>query len=144
MKRFDGSLKSPPPPEPVLARLRAICGELPETYEEEAWVGVRWRVRQKTFAHVLMVQGGWPPAYAEASGLQGPACLLTFRTVEKAFEPERFKARPFFRPRWFPDIMGMELVDPIDWKDVRGLVRQSYLRLAPRKLADSVAGPPAR
>lgn len=29
-----------------------------------------------------------------------------------------------------------------DWADVRGLLRQSYLRLAPRKLADSIANRP--
>ncbi|TCO41972.1 hypothetical protein [Dokdonella fugitiva] len=135
MKRFHGGRQAALPPQPVLANLRKICAGLPESCEENAWVGVRWRVRQKTFAHVLMLDEGWPPAYAEASGLQGPACLITFRTVEKAFQPERFNAPPFFRPKWFPDIMGLELDDPIDWADVSELVRRSYLHLAPRKLA---------
>ena len=31
---------------------------LPDAYEEEAWVGTRWRVRKRTFAHVLTVEGG--------------------------------------------------------------------------------------
>ncbi|MGN6520407.1 MAG: hypothetical protein ACTHK2_13375 [Dokdonella sp.] len=138
MKRSHGSRPSPRPPDPVLERLRSICAKLPESHEEDAWVGVRWRVRQKTFAHVLVLQEGWPPAYAEASRLQGPSYLLTFRTVEKAFQPERFNAPPFFRPRWFPDIMGLELADPIDWEDVGTLVRRSYLLLAPRKLAGMI------
>ncbi len=37
----------------ILDRLRARCLALPEAYEEQAWVGTRWRVRGRTFAHVL-------------------------------------------------------------------------------------------
>jgi hypothetical protein len=49
------------PPETV-AKLRSVCIGLPEAYEEEAWVGTRWRIRKRTFAHVLMADSGWPPA----------------------------------------------------------------------------------
>jgi len=115
-----------------------ICHALPESREELAWVGVRWRIRRETYAHVLMVDGGWPPAYAAASGLQGPACLLTFRTGERLFQPERYDGPPFFRPRWFPNIMGRVLDEPVDWDEVAGLVRESYCVLAPRKLAAAV------
>ena len=43
------------PPE-ILDRLRPICPGLPETYEEPAWVGIRWRIRKRTFAHAYE----WP------------------------------------------------------------------------------------
>ena len=59
----------------VLASLRGVCTKLPEAYEEEAWVGTRWRIRKQTVAHVLMIDAGWPPAYAKAAGSAGPlAC----------------------------------------------------------------------
>ena len=51
------------PPE-VVDRLRAICARLPESYEEPAWIGTRWRIRKRTFVHVYTVDDGWPPAYA--------------------------------------------------------------------------------
>ena len=39
-------------PPAVVGRLRVICGELPEAYEEPAWIGLRWRIRRRTFLHV--------------------------------------------------------------------------------------------
>jgi hypothetical protein len=62
------------PPE-IVARLRAVCLGLPEAYEEQAWVGTRWRVRTRTFAHVLTVDAGWPPAYARAAATDGPVTV---------------------------------------------------------------------
>jgi hypothetical protein len=49
-------------PDKVLSRLRSVCLGLPEAHEETAWVGVRWRIRTNTFAHVLVINAGWPPA----------------------------------------------------------------------------------
>ena len=43
-------------PEGIEARLRTICLALPDAYEQQAWVGVRWMVRNKTFAHVLGIE----------------------------------------------------------------------------------------
>ena len=36
----------------ILDRLRPICRRLPDAYEEPAWIGVRWRIRNRTVAHV--------------------------------------------------------------------------------------------
>ena len=121
-----------------MRRLRATCSRLPETYEEPAWVGTRWRIRKKTFAHVLMIAGGWPPAYAEAAATQGLACVLTFRSSLAAFEPDAFRRSPFFRPRWFPDIAGITLDNKTDWDEIAVLVTASYALLAPKKLAQSI------
>jgi hypothetical protein len=46
------------PPGEVVARLAAIATTLPDAHEEDAWTGVRWRVRAKTFAHVMVAQEG--------------------------------------------------------------------------------------
>ena len=40
----------------VVVAASGICMGLPDAYEEEAWTGVRWMVRKKTFAHVLTVE----------------------------------------------------------------------------------------
>ena len=65
-------------PETVAA-LRAVCLALPEAYEEPAWVGTRWRIRTRTFAHVVVIDDGSPPAYARAAGSDGPLTVVTFR-----------------------------------------------------------------
>jgi hypothetical protein len=124
----------PEPPAEVVARLRAICLALPDAYEERAWVGVRWRIRRETFAHVLMVADGWPPAYARAAGAQGPLCVLTFRSGVAELDPRHYADAPFFRPRWWPDIVGLRLDAATDWDAVEALVEGSYRRLAPLKL----------
>ena len=118
-----------------------MCSRLPETREEIAWVGIRWRIRKKTFAHVLMIADAWPPAYAAAAGTHGPACVLTFRSSLAAYEPAAFTKHPFFRPRWFPDIAGVALDKDTDWDEIAALVTASYGALAPRKLAQSLSPP---
>jgi hypothetical protein len=130
-------IKRPGVPEKVLSRLRPICLRLPEAYEETAWVGVRWRIRKSTFAHVLMIGDGWPPAYAKAAGTDGPACVLTFRSLLPEVDDEAFRKHPFFKPVWWPDIAGMTLGDSTDWRDVEMLLVASYRMLAPKRLARS-------
>ena len=121
-------------PQQIATRLRSICLGLPEAREEAAWVGVRWRIRKKTFAHVLMIDGGWPPAYAKAAGSDGPACVLTFRSLLPAVDDEAFRKPPFFKPVWWPDIAGVFLDERTDWDDVSKLIEGSYRVLAPKQL----------
>lgn len=123
-------------PALVLARLREACLAFPDAREEAAWVGTRWRIRQQTFAHVLMVNDGWPPAYAQAAGSNGPLCVLTFRSPLPQLDLHAYTWEPFFRPVWFPDIVGMRLDEAdTDWDEVTGLLRASYRHLAPKALA---------
>jgi hypothetical protein len=68
-------------PLEVVAKLRSVCVALPEAYEEQAWVGTRWRIRKRTFAHVLMIDSGWPPVYARAAGSNGPITVMTFPVI---------------------------------------------------------------
>jgi len=130
----------PEPPEKVVARLRAICLALPDAYEERAWVGMRWRIRRATFAHVLMVADGWPPAYAKAAGSAGPLCVLTFRSAVAALDPRHYADAPFFRPVWWPDIVGLSLTEATDWDEVEGLIHGSYRTLASKALAPKPPG----
>jgi hypothetical protein len=117
-------------PKNLVRRLQRICLELPLAREEPAWVGVRWKIRGKTFAHVLMVSAGWPPAYAKAIASDGPACILTFRSPLPEVDETAFRRRPFFKPVWWPGIAGMFLDAGTDWSEVEKLVTASYRMLA--------------
>ncbi|MBY0321154.1 MAG: MmcQ/YjbR family DNA-binding protein [Reyranella sp.] len=132
------SKRRPEVPKTVLARLRKACLALPETREEQAWVGTRWCVRQETFAHVLMIADGWPPVYARAAGTDGPVCVLTFQSLGPRVDPETFSQAPYFRPRWRPDIVGRVLDSDADWADIAKLLTASYCLLAPKKLSEAV------
>ena len=132
MKASDGAR---PVPHDIVARLRLTCLDLPEASEEQAWTGTRWVVRKKTFAHVLMIDHGWPPAYAKVARGDGPLCVLTFRCAGAARDIPRFARAPFFLPGWWPDIVGVALDEHTDWDDVAALLVTSYRVLAPRQLA---------
>lgn len=119
-------------PEAVEIRLRAVCLALPDAYEERAWVGARWRVRGRTFAHVLGVEID--------SVLR---VVLSFRSGGEELEILRHAGHPFFVLGWGRDAMGMVLDGDTDWDEVRELVTQSYCVLAPKKLVALVDRPSA-
>jgi hypothetical protein len=125
-------------PPDVLHRLRLICLDLPEALEEPAWTGIRWCIDRKNFTHVLIVADGWPPAYARAAGINGPACVLTFRHPSAKLYAPRFASAPFFRPAWWPNIAGMILSNDTDWEEVGELILESYRLLMPRRLASHI------
>ncbi|GLZ30064.1 hypothetical protein Lesp02_22540 [Lentzea sp. NBRC 105346] len=122
-------------------RLREICLALPEAYQEQAWVGTRWCVRKKNFAHVLTIADGWPPAYARAAGQDGPVTVLTFRASGQELDALANAGHPFFKPVWFPDIVGMVLDAATDWAEVTELLTESYCLLAPKTLVERVRRP---
>ena len=118
-------------PEDVETRLRELCLLLPDAYEERAWVGTRWMVRNRTFAHVLGVEVG------EAA----PVVVLSFRAAGEELEILRHAGHPFFVLGWGRDAMGMVLADDTDWDEVRELVTESFCVLAPKKLIALVDRP---
>lgn len=127
----------------VVDRLGAICLALPEAHQEEAWVGIRWRIRQHTFAHVVTIDNGWPPAYAKAAGSAGPLTVLTFQSSGDELEALSNVGHPYFRPPWRPGIVGRVVTDPVDWTEISELVTESYCLLAPARLVARVVRPPA-
>lgn len=118
-------------PEAFIERLRAIALGLPETFEEKAWVGTRWRIRTRTFAHVLGVQ----------VGDQEPFVTMTFRAADEDLDMLRHAGHPFYLLGWGRNAMGMVLDDATDWDEVGELVTESYCLLAPKKLATLVDRP---
>ena len=127
----------------VVARLGRTALELPEAHEEDAWTGVRWRIRAKTFAHVMVAQPGFESSFREITGVADPTTVLTFRASGDELLALVHVGMPFYRPPWSPTIVGMVIDDDTDWAEVADLVTESYRICAPRKLArllDGVAG----
>lgn len=112
-------------PDDVTARLRRMCLALPDAYEEPAWVGTRWMVRRKTFAHVLGVQ----------SGAGAPSTVLAFRADGEDLEALRQAGHPFLVLGWGRSAIGIVLDLDTDWEEVRELVTESFCVMAPKKLA---------
>ena len=128
-------------PPGIVAELRSICLGLPEAYDEAAWVGTRWRIRKRTFAHVLKIDSGWPPVYARAAGEPGPLTVMTFRSSGGELAALGSMGRPFFKPLWPSDIVGMVLDAQTDWEEVSELLLESYCLLAPKQLVELVDRP---
>ena len=125
----------------MLGLLRPVCLALPEAVEEAAWVGVRWRVGTRTFAHVLVIDAGWPPAYARAAATAGPATVLMFRSAPPELDVLRAGGPPFFAPPWRADEVGMVLDGGVDRDEIAELVTESYCAQAPLRLRDLVERP---
>ncbi len=68
---------------------------------------------------------------------------LTFRSSGPELEALSASGHPFFKPVWFPDIVGMVLDDESDWEEVAELLTESYCVLAPSALVAMVDRPAA-
>ena len=119
----------------VVARLRTTASALPEAYEEEAWTGVRWRIRAQTFAHVMVAQAGFESSFRDLTGVADPTTVVTFRAAGDELLALTHQGLPFYKPPWSPTIVGMVLDAQTDWSEVAELVTESYRLCAPRKLA---------
>jgi predicted DNA-binding protein (MmcQ/YjbR family) len=128
------------PEAEVVARLGAIALALPETVEEDAWTGVRWRVRGKTFAHVMVAQTGFESSFRDITGVTDPTTVLTFHATGEELLALVHAGLPFYKPPWSPTIVGVVLDDDTDWAEVADLVTESYRFCAPRKLARLLDG----
>mgnify|MGYP003543183834 CR=1 FL=1 len=114
----------------VFEELRAVCLGLPETSEKPAWTGAQWRIRNRTFAHVLAVDSP-----------DGPVTIMTFRSQGAELDALRRMGHPFFRPAWGKDVVGMVIDGDVDWDEVAELVTESYCVMAPKKLVALVDRP---
>ncbi|NUR05764.1 MAG: MmcQ/YjbR family DNA-binding protein [Nocardioidaceae bacterium] len=120
----------PDVPDWRVQRIATTLAALPECFPEAAWVGVRWRVRDATVAHVF---GGEDQL---------------FRVVFRA-EPDEVMALqhlgdPYFRAGWGRNVVGLLLDDRTDWDELGELLTDSYCLQAPRQLAELVQRPPLR
>jgi hypothetical protein len=122
------------PDADVVRRLGSIALRLPEAREEDAWTGVRWRIRTTTFAHVMVAQPGYESAYRDITGDDRVRTVLTFWSSGDELLALSHAGPPFYKPPWSPAIVGMVLDESTDWAEVAELVTESYRCSAPRKL----------
>ena len=122
------------PAEDIVLRLRSVAATLPEAYEEDAWTGVRWRIRTKTFAHVMVAQRGYESAYRDITGDDTERTVLTFHATGDELLALVHAGLPFYKPPWSPTVVGMVVDDATDWSEVTELVTESYRCCAPQKL----------
>lgn len=122
------------PDAEVVDRLRAVARMLPEAFEEDAWTGVRWRVRTKTFAHVMVAQPGFESSFRDITGVADPTTVLTFHAAGDELLALVHLGLPFYKPPWSPTVVGVVLDGDTDWNEIAELVTDSYRVCAPRKL----------
>ena len=122
------------PAPDVVRRVAATALTLPDAYEEEAWTGVRWRVRTKTFAHVMVAQEGYESAYRDITGDPEPRTVLTFHATGDELLALTYAGLPFYKPPWSGTIVGLVLDETTDWTEVAELVTESFRFCAPQKL----------
>ena len=89
----------------VVARVASTALALPDAYEQDAWTGVRWRVRNKTFAHVMVSQEGYTSAYRDMTGVTEPTTVLTFRSSGDELHALAHTGPPFYQPQWSPTVV---------------------------------------
>ena len=113
--------------DPRLARLTEICLALPEAERAQQGLHADFRVRKKVFAYYLDNHHG--------DGIVCVCCKgeLGENVDRVARDPDRYTLPAYIHHRgWF----GIRLDrKTIDWRDVEGAVRMSYLLSAPKTLA---------
>ncbi|MFI1993041.1 MmcQ/YjbR family DNA-binding protein [Actinoplanes sp. NPDC020271] len=120
------------PPE-ILDRLRPIMAELPEAYEEPAWIGVRWRIRSRTVAHVYL------PGPERYPMIDVPEpVVMTFRVPIEDLLGLTAAGFPYFRALWGDNVAAAVLGAHTDWTEITELVTDSYREMAPKFLASKI------
>jgi predicted DNA-binding protein (MmcQ/YjbR family) len=121
---------APDADDPRLARLSAICLELPEAKREVSGRHATFRVRGRTFAYFLDDHHGDGIVGLNAKAAAGIAETL----IED--EPERFYRPAYLGHRGW---IGLRLdTGSIDWDELTGVVVESYRLCAPKSLARAI------
>jgi YjbR len=121
------------PPE-ILNQLRPICRRLPETYEEPAWIGIRWRIRTRTIAHLYMPDPERYPIYSRDLPAGEAPTVMTFRVPADDLLGLTASGFPYFRAGWGHNVAGAVLGDHTDWTEITELITDSYCEMAPKFL----------
>jgi predicted DNA-binding protein (MmcQ/YjbR family) len=110
----------------ITDRLRKICLGLPEAVEKEAWGDPTFRVKDKIFAMEKRGDGRVSVWFKAPPGSQ---------QVLIGADPDTFFRPPYVGHKGW---VGMRLDAKPDWQEVAVLLRRSYARTAPKKLAAMV------
>lgn len=120
-------------PDEIEAQIRRMCLALPDAYEQPAWVGTRWMVRKRTFAHVLGIE----------TADEGSFVVMVFRSAGEELDVLRNSGHPFFALSWGRGAIGMVLDTNTDWDEVNELMIESFCVFAPKKLVALIDRPAA-
>ncbi|GAB3923251.1 hypothetical protein GCM10011575_00800 [Microlunatus endophyticus] len=114
-------------PAALLRRLDKVMKRFPDCRSEEAWIGIRWRVRNATVAHVF--------------GGEDQRFRITFRAEPEEVSAFEHLGEPYFRAEWGGNVVGMVLDSRTDWRELEEMLTDSYCLQAPAKLAAQVGRP---
>jgi hypothetical protein len=110
----------------ALKRTRAICLSMPEVSERLSHGSPAWFIREKRTLAMFVhghhgdgILGLWCPAFP---GVQEEMVTL---------EPDRFFRPPYVGPSGW---LGVRLDVDVDWDEVRGILTDSYRKVAPKTL----------
>jgi predicted DNA-binding protein (MmcQ/YjbR family) len=110
----------------ALERLSEICAELPEAERELSGRHAVFRVRGRTFAYYLDDHRG-------NEGIVGVVFKAPAGEGLIAAQPDRFYKAAYLHHRGW---VGLRLdTDSVDWTEVADFVTDSYLAVAPKRLA---------
>ena len=121
-----------------------MCLALPDAYEEPAWVGTRWCVRRKTFAHAFEVDDDAPPSIAKIAQAIGPGSMVVFRSSGPELVALRNAGPPFFYAGWGRDVIALALQPATDWDEVTELLTESYSAMRAQEAPGPRGPTPAR
>ena len=117
----------PEVPLPWIERLSAILSAFPEVREDDSWVGLAWRVRSATVAHVF--------------GGEDQLFRITFRAEPDEVMAFQHMGEAYFMANWGGNVVGLLLDDDTDWEELAELLTDSYCIQAPTRLAEQVPRP---
>jgi hypothetical protein len=118
--------------DPRLERLGEICLALPEAERVIHAPHAQFVVRRRTFAYFLDDHHG--------DGIVGLTCKAPGGQPQGLIEanPDRFYRASYLGSRGW---VSLRLdVETVDWAEVEDLVTESYIQVAPKRLAAQVAG----
>ena len=114
-------------PARPLTRLRKLCLALPEAQEVQTWGEPTFRVRNKLFAIFSSPDThhtqGRPAVWLKAGPGNQPLLVR--------IAPDRFFVPPYVGSSGW---VGVWLDGDVDWKELEGLLRDSWAMTAPKKL----------
>lgn len=121
------SADRPTVPAAWIERLSAILGTFPEVREHDAWIGMAWKARSATVAHVF--------------GGEDQQFRITFRADPDEVVAFQHMGEPYFKASWGTNVVGLLLDDDTDWEELAELLTDSYCIQAPTGLAEQVPRP---
>ncbi|WP_035905488.1 MmcQ/YjbR family DNA-binding protein [Knoellia subterranea] len=121
------SVTRPDVPGEWIERLSAMLAAFPEVREHDAWIGMAWKVRSATIAHVF--------------GGEDQLFRITFRAEADEVMAFQHMGPPYFKASWGSNVVGLLLDEDTDWDEVGELLTESYCIQAPPALAEQVARP---